>query len=92
MMIDEDADKNQFSGQVKHVQSVMLGRRNYHYLMAGLVLDEQWDSQVTIVINITNSTLVSGGRIWSDKHDWSPDCPVQLSISKRCLPKVKHFV
>ena len=93
MMVDGDADENQFSRrQVKHVQSVMLGRRNYHYLMAGLVLDEQWDSQVTIVINITNSTLVSGGRIWSNKHDWSPDRPVQLSISKRCLPKVKHFV
>ena len=39
--------------QVKHVQSVMLGRRNYHYLMAGLVLDEQWDSQVIIIIIIT---------------------------------------
>ena len=38
--------------QVKHVQSVMLGRRNYHYLMAGLVLDEQWDSQVIIIIII----------------------------------------
>ena len=38
--------------QVKHVQSVMLGRRNYHYLMAGLVLDEQWDSQVIIIIKI----------------------------------------
>ena len=36
--------------QVKHVQSVMLGRRNYHYLMAGLVLDEQWDSQVILII------------------------------------------
>ena len=32
----------------------MLGRRNYHYLMAGLVLDEQWDSQVIIIIIITN--------------------------------------
>ena len=37
---------------MKHVQSVMLGRRNYHYLMAGLVLDEQWDSQVIIIIII----------------------------------------
>ena len=44
---------------MKHVQSVMLGRRNYHYLMAGLVLDEQWDSQVTIIIIIIIIMVVS---------------------------------
>lgn len=45
---------------VKHVQSVMLGRRNYHYLMAGLVLDEQWDSQVAEygAINMTGLRIV----------------------------------
>ena len=44
---------------VKHVQSVMLGRRNYHYLMAGLVLDEKWDSQVTINITIPMTITIT---------------------------------
>ena len=30
---------------VQHVRSVHLGRRNFHYLMSGLVLDDYWDSR-----------------------------------------------
>ena len=30
---------------VQHVRSVHLGRRNYHYMMSGLVLDDYWDNR-----------------------------------------------
>lgn len=46
---------------VQHVRSVQLGRRNYHYLMAGLVLDDYWDSNVVEygAINVTGLKLVN---------------------------------
>ena len=28
---------------VRHVQSIHLGRRNFHYLMSSLVMDDHWD-------------------------------------------------
>lgn len=45
---------------VQHVRSVHLGRRNYHYLMSGLVLDDYWDSNVIEygAINMTGLRLV----------------------------------
>jgi len=47
----------------KHVQTVMLGRRNYHYLMSGLVLDDKWDSTVEEfgAINMTGLRIVQYG-------------------------------
>lgn len=46
---------------VQHVRSVHLGRRNYHYLMAGLVLDDFWDTSVIEygAINMTGLRLVN---------------------------------
>ena len=40
---------------VRHVRSIHLGRRNFHYLMAGLVLDDHWDEHVLEfgAINVT---------------------------------------
>ena len=45
---------------VQHVRSVHLGRRNYHYLLSGLVLDDYWDSSVIEygAINMTGLRLV----------------------------------
>ena len=45
---------------VQHVRSVHLGRRNYHYLMSGLVLDDYWDGSVIEygAINMTGLRLV----------------------------------
>ena len=46
---------------VQHVRSVHLGRRNYHYLMSGLVLDDYWDKNVVEygAINMTGLRLVN---------------------------------
>ena len=46
---------------VQHVRSVHLGRRNYHYLMSGLVLDDYWDKNVIEygAINMTGLRLVN---------------------------------
>ena len=30
---------------VRHVQSIHLGRRNFHYLMSSLVMDDHWDQR-----------------------------------------------
>ncbi len=45
---------------VQHVRSVHLGRRNFHYLMSGLVLDDYWDEQIVEygAINVTGLRLV----------------------------------
>ncbi|XP_037087070.1 glutamate receptor 1-like [Pollicipes pollicipes] len=49
---------------VGHVQDVHLGRRNYHYLLSGLVMDEEWDRRVQEygAINITGFRLVDPER------------------------------
>ena len=43
--------------------SVVAGRRNYHYLMSGLVLDDKWDSTVAEfgAINMTGLRIVQYG-------------------------------
>ena len=52
---------------VQHVRSVHLGRRNYHYLMSGLVLDDYWDSNVIEygAINITGLRLVKSDSFYA---------------------------
>eukprot|EP00094_Tigriopus_californicus_P004677 TCALIF_04499-PA protein Name:"Similar to GluRIA Glutamate receptor 1 (Drosophila melanogaster)" AED:0.23 eAED:0.23 QI:77/0.88/0.9/1/1/0.9/10/441/909 len=46
---------------VSHVQNIHLGRRNFHYLMSGLVLDDHWDSGVAEygAINVTGFRLIN---------------------------------
>ncbi|XP_056633670.1 glutamate receptor 1-like isoform X2 [Diorhabda sublineata] len=45
---------------VNHVRDISLGRRNYHYLLSGLVMDERWESEVVEygAINITGFRIV----------------------------------
>ncbi|KAF2368069.1 Receptor ligand binding region [Trinorchestia longiramus] len=45
---------------VGHVRDVQMGRRNYHYLLSGLVLDAQWEVEVQEygAINITGFRIV----------------------------------
>ena len=52
---------------VQHVRSVHLGRRNYHYLMSGLVLDDYWDSNIVEygAINITGLRLVQTDTLYA---------------------------
>ena len=42
------------------MKSIYLGRRNFHYLMSGLVLEESWDSDVAEygVVNVTGLRMV----------------------------------
>ena len=46
---------------LSHVRNVYLGRRNFHYLMSGLVLDDAWVPDVAeyYAVNITGLRLVS---------------------------------
>ena len=46
---------------LSHVRNVYLGRRNFHYLMSGLVLDDAWvpDEAEYYAVNITGLRLVS---------------------------------
>uniref|UniRef100_T1IX33 Glutamate receptor n=1 Tax=Strigamia maritima TaxID=126957 RepID=T1IX33_STRMM len=50
---------------ISHVSSKWLGRRNYHYLLIDLILDNIWDSSIVEfgTINITGFKIVD----WSNK-------------------------
>nr|QZH55032.1 ionotropic glutamate receptor 11 [Achelura yunnanensis] len=45
---------------VTHVRDVQLGRRNYHYLLTGLVMDDRWEKEVMEfgAINVTGFRLL----------------------------------
>ena len=46
---------------LSHVRNVYLGRRNFHYLMSGLVLDDAWVPDVAeyYAVNVTGLRIVS---------------------------------
>ncbi|TDG47494.1 hypothetical protein AWZ03_006086 [Drosophila navojoa] len=57
---------------VQHVRDVKLGRRTYHYLLSGLVMDNHWPSDVVEfgAINITGFRIVdTNRRALRDFHD-----------------------
>ncbi|XP_068232916.1 glutamate receptor 1-like isoform X2 [Palaemon carinicauda] len=45
---------------IGHVRDVHMGRRNYHYLLSGLVMDERWEEEVKEfgAVNITGFRIV----------------------------------
>lgn len=45
---------------IAHVRDVTLGRRNYHYILSGLVLDQHWGTEIEEfgAVNITGFGLV----------------------------------
>ncbi|KAF7990138.1 hypothetical protein HCN44_009873 [Aphidius gifuensis] len=49
---------------VSHVRDVGLGRRTYHYLLSGLIMDDRWESEVIEygAINITGYRIVDSSR------------------------------
>ncbi|CAH1170158.1 unnamed protein product [Phaedon cochleariae] len=49
---------------VSHVRDISLGRRNYHYLLSGLVMDERWESEVVEygAMNITGFRIVDSSK------------------------------
>ncbi|XP_055317645.1 glutamate receptor 1-like isoform X2 [Sitodiplosis mosellana] len=49
---------------VYHVRDLSLGRRTYHYLLSGLVMDDRWESEITEygAINITGFRIVDTDR------------------------------
>nr|CAH7759920.1 unnamed protein product [Callosobruchus chinensis] len=49
---------------VGHVRDMALGRRNYHYLLSGLVMDDKWESEVVEygAINITGFRIVDSSK------------------------------
>ncbi|XP_050683637.1 glutamate receptor 1-like isoform X2 [Leptidea sinapis] len=56
--------KNAKSILLEHVRKVELGRRTYHYLLSGLVMDDQWENEVTEygALNITGFRIVDHTR------------------------------
>ena len=46
---------------LSHVRNIYLRRRNFHYLMSGLVLDDAWVPDVAeyYAVNVTGLRLVS---------------------------------
>ncbi|XP_062131998.1 glutamate receptor 1 [Drosophila sulfurigaster albostrigata] len=57
---------------IQHVRDVKLGRRTYHYLLSGLVMDNHWPSDVVEfgAINITGFRIVdTNRRALRDFHD-----------------------
>jgi len=65
---------------MKHVQSVYLGRRNFHYLMSGLVLDDHWDTEVAEygAINMTGLRIVRPGKQECENIDLNQGWPTLL--------------
>ncbi|XP_063632819.1 glutamate receptor 1-like [Cydia splendana] len=49
---------------VQHVRDVQLGRRNYHYFLSGLVMDDRWEKEVAEfgAINITGFRVLDFSR------------------------------
>ncbi|KAL0115889.1 hypothetical protein PUN28_011044 [Cardiocondyla obscurior] len=49
---------------VSHVRDVALGKRTYHYLLSGLIMDDRWESEVIEygAINITGFRIVDATR------------------------------
>ncbi|XP_045107939.1 glutamate receptor 1-like isoform X2 [Portunus trituberculatus] len=49
---------------IGHVRDVQMGRRNYHYLLSGLVMDERWEEDVKEfgAVNITGFRIVDTTR------------------------------
>ncbi|XP_076298659.1 glutamate receptor IB isoform X1 [Lasioglossum baleicum] len=49
---------------VNHVRDVTLGKRTYHYLLSGLIMDDRWESEVIEygAINITGFRIVDTTR------------------------------
>ncbi|CAH0716029.1 unnamed protein product, partial [Brenthis ino] len=49
---------------ILHVRDVQLGRRNYHYFLSGLVMDDRWEKDVTEfgAINITGFRVLDLSR------------------------------
>ncbi|KAK9710764.1 Receptor family ligand binding region [Popillia japonica] len=49
---------------VSHVRDIALGKRTYHYLLSGLVMDDRWESEVIEygAINITGFRIVDVSR------------------------------
>ncbi|CAH0545662.1 unnamed protein product [Brassicogethes aeneus] len=49
---------------VSHVRDIALGRRTYHYLLSGLVMDDRWESEVIEygAINITGFRIVDESK------------------------------
>ncbi|ALC43237.1 Glu-RI [Drosophila busckii] len=57
---------------IQHVRDIKLGRRTYHYLLSGLVMDNHWPSDVVEfgAINITGFRIVdTNRRALRDFHD-----------------------
>ncbi|GFG28171.1 hypothetical protein Cfor_07823, partial [Coptotermes formosanus] len=49
---------------VSHVRDVTLGKRTYHYLLSGLIMDDRWETEVIEygAINITGFRIVDSSR------------------------------
>ncbi|KAG8038130.1 hypothetical protein G9C98_006455 [Cotesia typhae] len=49
---------------VSHVRDIALGKRTYHYLLSGLIMDDRWESEVIEygAINITGFRIVDASR------------------------------
>ncbi|XP_050340884.1 glutamate receptor 1-like, partial [Bactrocera neohumeralis] len=49
---------------IQHVRDISLGRRTYHYLLSGLVMDDRWESEIIEfgAINITGFRIVDTNR------------------------------
>ncbi|XP_026474738.1 glutamate receptor 1-like [Ctenocephalides felis] len=49
---------------VSHVRDIALGKRTYHYLLSGLIMDDSWESEVIEygAINITGFRIVDTSR------------------------------
>ncbi|KOB72773.1 Ionotropic glutamate receptor, partial [Operophtera brumata] len=56
--------KNAKSILVEHVRKVQLGRRTYHYMLSGLVMDDHWENEVMEfgAVNITGFRIVDLSR------------------------------
>ncbi|CAG9782113.1 unnamed protein product [Diatraea saccharalis] len=56
--------KNAKSIILGHVRKVQLGRRTYHYMLSGLVMDDHWENEVTEygAVNITGFRIVDHSR------------------------------
>ncbi|KAK9891998.1 hypothetical protein WA026_017479 [Henosepilachna vigintioctopunctata] len=81
---------------VSHVRDISLGRRTYHYLLSGLVMDDRWESEVIEygAINITGFRIVESSKkhVREFLEEWRKLDPLSSQGSKDSISAQAAFM
>ncbi len=80
---------------MSHVSNIKLGRRNFHYLLSNLVLEDEWESDIAEygVVNVTGLKLFNEDRGEASRYVALGKLPVYiyLRVAVLSLPHITKF-